>query len=109
MSHFAKVIDGIVTKVIVSEQDHIDNVESGEWTHMRKLFISFSLADADSDDDNSVATLFTRCDRDKQADWISARAQAPAVPITDAGRFLGRNSVSRNSCSATAGGISWRS
>tara|TARA_B100000073_G_scaffold227606_1_gene189880 strand:+ start:25 stop:360 length:336 start_codon:yes stop_codon:yes gene_type:complete len=31
MSHFAKVIDGIVTKVIVAEQDHIDNVESGEW------------------------------------------------------------------------------
>ena len=31
MSHFAKVIDGIVTKVIVAEQDYIDNVESGEW------------------------------------------------------------------------------
>ena len=34
MAHFAKVIDGIVTKVIVAEQDYIDNHfdgERGEW------------------------------------------------------------------------------
>ena len=30
MSHFAKVIDGIVTQVIVAEQDHIDSI-AGEW------------------------------------------------------------------------------
>ena len=34
MAHFAKVIDGIVTKVIVAEQDFIDNYfdgERGQW------------------------------------------------------------------------------
>lgn len=30
MSHFAKVIDGIVTKVIVAEQDFVDTL-GGEW------------------------------------------------------------------------------
>tara|TARA_Y200000002_G_C22581969_1_gene621272 strand:- start:492 stop:824 length:333 start_codon:yes stop_codon:yes gene_type:complete len=30
MSHFAKVIDGIVTKVIVAEKDYIDTLD-GEW------------------------------------------------------------------------------
>ncbi len=30
MSHFAKVEDGIVTQVIVAEQDHIDTLE-GQW------------------------------------------------------------------------------
>ena len=34
MAHFAKVKDGIVTKVIVAEQEYIDNVvetEAGTW------------------------------------------------------------------------------
>ena len=34
MTHFAKVKDGIVTKVIVAEQEYIDNVvetEAGTW------------------------------------------------------------------------------
>ena len=34
MAHFGKVIDGIVTKVIVAEQDFIDNYfdgERGQW------------------------------------------------------------------------------
>ena len=34
MAHFAKVIDGIVTQVIVAEQEFIDNlveVEAGRW------------------------------------------------------------------------------
>ena len=34
MAHFAKVVDGIVTKVIVAEQDFIDDYndgERGEW------------------------------------------------------------------------------
>ena len=34
MAHFAKVVDGIVTKVIVADQDFIDNHfdgERGEW------------------------------------------------------------------------------
>jgi hypothetical protein len=34
MAHFAKVVDGIVTKVIVAEQDYIDNMiddSPGEW------------------------------------------------------------------------------
>ena len=34
MSHYAKVVDGIVTKVIVAEQNFIDNYfdgERGEW------------------------------------------------------------------------------
>ena len=30
MSHFAKVIDGIVTQVIVAEQDFVDTL-GGEW------------------------------------------------------------------------------
>jgi hypothetical protein len=30
MSHFAKIEDGIVTEVIVSEQDHIDTL-IGQW------------------------------------------------------------------------------
>ena len=30
MSHFAKIENGIVTQVIVAEQDFIDNI-SGEW------------------------------------------------------------------------------
>jgi len=30
MSHFAKIEDGIVTDVIVSEQDHIDTL-TGQW------------------------------------------------------------------------------
>jgi hypothetical protein len=31
MSHFAKVEDGIVTQVLVVEQDFIDNHMDGEW------------------------------------------------------------------------------
>ena len=29
MSHFAKVVDGIVTQVLVAEQDFIDNYDDG--------------------------------------------------------------------------------
>lgn len=30
MSHFARVVDGIVTKIIVAEQDYINNYNDGE-------------------------------------------------------------------------------
>ena len=30
MAHFAKIVDGIVTEVIVAEQDFIDEWKSGE-------------------------------------------------------------------------------
>ena len=31
MSHFALIENGVVTKVIVAEQEHIDTFETGEW------------------------------------------------------------------------------
>ena len=31
MTHFAHIVDGVVTKVIVAEQDYIDNHETGTW------------------------------------------------------------------------------
>ena len=37
MAYFAKVIDGIVTKVIVAEQDFIDNYFDGERDNGFKL------------------------------------------------------------------------